>query len=42
MSVFDGFLMEILLVLIFNAYLIGGIIIAFMVKRSRDDKNKDI
>lgn len=33
MTVFDGFLMEVLLTLIMNAYLIGGIIIAIFIKK---------
>lgn len=38
----NAFKMEVLLVLIMNAYLIGGIIIAYFVRQSfKEDKDKD-
>ena len=38
----NAFKMEVLLVLIMNAYLIGGIIVAYFVRqRFKEDKDKD-
>lgn len=38
----NAFKMEVLLVLIMNAYLIGGIIVAYFVRQSfKEDKDKD-